>query len=56
MSIATELTQMGAPRKVMEAAHECANCTSAGVPPPMQLVSFIRAWVARTTGQDRYGK
>lgn len=56
MSIITELTDMGAPPKVMEAAQECADCMAVGVSPPRSLVSFIQGWVARNQGQNRYGK
>ena len=56
MSILTELTDMGAPPKVMEAAQECADCMTAGVSPPRSLVAYVQGWVARNQGQDRYGK
>lgn len=56
MRFLKELTDMGAPPKVMEAAQKCADCLAVGVSPPRSLVNYIQGWVARNQGQDRYGK
>lgn len=54
--IAQELEGMRAPRKVVDAGREIDAATTAGIRPAMELVCYVRAWVTRNRGNNRYGR
>lgn len=56
MSIHAELQAMEAPRKVLEAGRIIDECAEAGISPPYEFVGYVRGWVTRNRGSDRYGK
>ena len=49
-----ELTSMGAPRRILEAAAEVQKYLDAKLRPPAALVGLVEAWVYRP--QNRYGR
>lgn len=51
MSIKEELEALGAPRKVVEAGAELDKGVRS-----MELANYVRDWVTRNQGNNRYGK
>ena len=56
MSIETELKTLCAPRKVLEAGVALDAAHQASTDPPDELVRYVRDWVTRNRGNNRYGK
>ena len=57
MSLLAELEAMGrVPRNVKDAADNVQRRTDAKLTPNAEDVSYIRNWVTKQRGQDRYGK
>lgn len=56
MSIQTELKALHAPAKIMQAGKLIDESASAGLRPPMELVAYVRGWVTRNMGNNRYGR
>lgn len=56
MSVAADLQRLNAPRKVVEAGEEIDKASDARINPPMELVAYVRGWVVRNQGNDRYGR
>lgn len=56
MSVQSELKAMEAPRKVLEAGRIIDEHAEAGISPPYEFVDYVRGWVTRNRGSDRYGK
>lgn len=56
MSIASDLRRLDAPRKVLEAGEEIDKQVQANVPVSMNLSRYVRDWVTRNQGNNRYGK
>lgn len=55
MSIEADLKLLGAPSKVLEAGREIDAASDAKINPPMELVAYVRGWVVRNRGNNRYG-
>ncbi len=51
-SIAEELRQMGAPRKVVEAGEELDSSPFTN----KELAQYVKDWVTRNRGNNRYGQ
>lgn len=56
MSIEQELTALNAPRKVVEAGQCIDEAAQAGLNPPRELANYVRDWVTRNRGNNRYGR
>ncbi|RPA32797.1 hypothetical protein EGC79_20475 [Shewanella vesiculosa] len=56
MSVASDLRRLDAPRKVLEAGEEIDKQVEANVPVSMSLSRYVRDWVTRNQGNNRYGK
>ena len=56
MSIASELRQLDAPRKVVEAGEEIDKQVQAKVPVSVTLSDYVKSWVTRNMGNNRYGR
>ena len=56
MSIETELKTLCAPRKVLEAGVAIDHAVQANLSPPSEFVRYVRDWVSRNMGNDRYGR
>ncbi len=54
--ITQELKAMGAPRLIVEGGEEIEKAVAAGLNPPYQVVAYIRHWVTRQRGNNRYGR
>jgi hypothetical protein len=51
-----QLDAMDPPKKVRDAALQVLAATALSVPPPPDLVGYVRDWLGRQQRQDRYGK
>ena len=56
MAIANDLRRLNAPRKVLEAGIEIDRQVADSVPVSLSLSSYIRDWVTRNRGNNRYGQ
>lgn len=56
MSIYNELQGLNAPSKVLQAGQEIDKNVQAGIPPSREFVAYVRDWVTRNQGNNRYGK
>ena len=56
MSIAAELQALSAPRRVIEAGEEIDKRVEAKLSPSTEFVAYVRDWVTRNQGNNRYGK
>lgn len=56
MSIASDLRRLDAPRKVVEAGEEIDKQVEARVPVSVSLSLYIKDWVTRNQGNNRYGR
>ena len=56
MSIYKELQGLNAPSKVLQAGQEIDNNVQAGILPSHEFVAYVRDWVTRNQGNNRYGK
>ena len=56
MTIANDLEALNAPPKVIEAGVLCDAAFEALLSPPSELVTYIRNWVTRNQGNNRYGR
>lgn len=56
MSIYNELQELNAPSKVLQAGQEIDKHVQAGIPPSREFVAYVRDWVTRNQGNNRYGK
>lgn len=56
MSIAADLRRLDAPRKVVEAGEEIDKQVEARVPVSISLSQYVRGWVTRNQGNNRYGR
>lgn len=56
MSIQAELQALSAPRNVVDAGKQIDQATQAGLRAPMELVAYVRGWVTRNMGNNRYGR
>lgn len=56
MSLALELQGLKAPSKVVEAGQEIDKRVQAGLTPSREFVTYVREWVTRNQGNNRYGK
>lgn len=57
MGIVSELEELGAPRKVIDAGKELEASKAAGKWPSRELVDFVRNWLVRDRySQNRWGK
>jgi hypothetical protein len=55
MSVASDLKRLSAPRKVVEAGEEIDKQVLANVPVSVSLTSYVKDWVTRNMGNNRYG-
>jgi hypothetical protein len=53
--IADELKALSAPRKVVEAGVLLDEASAARIRPSGELVAYVREWVTRNMGNNRYG-
>lgn len=53
--IADELKALSAPRKVVEAGVLLDEAFAACIRPSSELVAYVREWVTRNMGNNRYG-
>lgn len=53
--IADELKALNAPRKVVEAGVLLDEASEARIRPSGELVAYVREWVTRNRGNNRYG-
>jgi hypothetical protein len=56
MSIANDLRRLSAPRKVVEAGVALDEAIQARLSPPAALAAYVREWVTRNMGNNRYGR
>jgi len=56
MNIKVELEAEGAPPRVLEAGEIIDRYLQANLPPPSDVLLYVRQWVANNRGNDRYGK
>lgn len=56
MSVADDLRRLSAPRKVVEAGEEIDKQAQAGVPVSFSLSAYVKDWVTRNRGNNRYGR
>jgi hypothetical protein len=56
MSIANDLKRLSAPRKVVEAGVALDEAIQARLSPSVALVAYVREWVTRNMGNNRYGR
>jgi hypothetical protein len=55
MCIEEELVALGAPSKVRQAGCEIDEAHAAKLTPSRELVAYVRDWVTRNRGNNRYG-
>ncbi|MBT9134287.1 MAG: hypothetical protein DDT38_01018 [Firmicutes bacterium] len=56
MNIKVELEAEGAPPRVLEAGEIIDRYLQANLPPPADVLLYVRQWVANNRGNNRYGK
>ena len=56
MSIEQELRDLGAPHKVIEAGQEIDKAVLARSHVPYVLQAYVREWVTKNRGNNRYGR
>lgn len=56
MSVADDLRRLNAPSRVVEAGIEIDKQVQARVPVSVGLSLYIKAWVTRNRGNNRYGR
>jgi hypothetical protein len=56
MSVAADLKRLSAPRKVVEAGEEIDKQVQANVPVSVSLTAYVKNWVTRNMGNNRYGR
>jgi len=56
MGIKGTLEVEGAPPRVVEAGEIIDRYLQANLPPPADVLLYVRQWVANNRGNDRYGK
>ena len=56
MSLYSELQGLSAPSKVLQAGQEIDKRVQAGLTPSREFVQYVRDWVTRNQGNNRYGK
>ena len=56
MGIVSELTELDAPRKVLDAGKQIEASITSKLRPNSSLVAYVRQWVGRANSQDRWGK
>lgn len=56
MCVVSDLHELGAPPKLLEAGAEVRKAQEAGIRPPYGVVMYIQRWVSRQQEQNRYGK
>lgn len=56
MSIQSDLKRLDAPNRVLEAGKELDEQAAAGLPLSMALSAYVRDWVTRNMGNNRYGR
>lgn len=56
MSVSTDLERLEAPRPVLDAGRRIDAAVQAGLSPPTELVAYVRQWVTKTRGNNRYGR
>lgn len=55
MSVADDLRALSAPRVVVEAGEEIDKASTARLRPSTELVEYVKSWVCRNRGNNRYG-
>lgn len=56
MSVFSDLSRLNAPKRVLEAGQKIDEATQAKISPPYELVLYVRDWVTRSRGNNRYGR
>lgn len=56
MSIEQDLKSLSAPRKVLEAGVAIDQAVQANLSPSSEFVAYVRDWVTRNQGNNRYGR
>lgn len=56
MTVTDDLRRLDAPSKVLEAGQKIDEATQANISLPYELVLYVRDWVTRNRGNNRYGR
>ena len=56
MSIENDLKRLSAPSKVVQAGVAIDKAVQARLSPPSEFVAYVREWVTRNQGNNRYGQ